>query len=57
MPARRRAETCEPGQPLTYSNFKIWKVPAGGTFNFADRPTTGFYTVGVTNGQLSRHPY
>jgi cyanophycinase-like exopeptidase len=50
-------EVCEPGTPLTYSNFKIWKVPAGGTFNLAARPTTGFYLVSVTDGTLSGDPY
>ncbi len=50
-------EVCEPRTPLTYSNYKIWKVPAGGTFNLASRPTTGFYLVSVTGGALSRDPY
>ena len=50
-------EVCERRTPLTYSNFKIWKVPAGGTFDLANRPTTGFYLISVTNGQLSGDPY
>ena len=50
-------ESCEPGVPLTYSNFKIWKVPTGGTFNLRTRPTTGFYTISVTGGALSGDPY
>ena len=50
-------EVCEPRTPLTYSNFKIWKVPAGGTFNLASRPTTGFYLISVTGGTLSGDPY
>jgi cyanophycinase-like exopeptidase len=50
-------EVCEPGTPLTYSNFKIWKVPAGGTFDLANRPATGFYLVSVTGGALSGDPY
>ena len=50
-------ESCEPGVPLTYSNFKLWKVPSGGTFNLRTRPTTGFYTISVTNGALSGDPY
>ena len=35
-------EVCQPGMPLTYSNYKIWKVPAGGTFDLgaARRPAT-----------------
>jgi cyanophycinase len=50
-------EVCEPGTPLTYSNYKIWKVTAGGAFNLASRPTTGFYLVSVTGGALSGNPY
>ncbi len=50
-------EVCEPRTPLTYSNYKIWKVAAGGTFNLANRPTTGFYLVSVNNGVLSGDPY
>lgn len=50
-------EVCEAGQPLTFSNYKIWKVAPGQTFNLRNRPTTGFYTVSVLNGQLSGNPY
>ena len=50
-------EVCEPGTPLTHSNFKIWKVASGGTFDLRNRPATGFYTVSVNNGQLSADPY
>ncbi len=50
-------ETCAPGTPLTYSNFKIWKVAGGGTFDLRVRPTTGYYTRSVTNGVLSANPY
>lgn len=50
-------EVCESGRPLTYSNFKIWRVAPGQTFNLRNRPTSGFYTVSVTNGVLSGNPY
>jgi cyanophycinase len=50
-------EVCLAGTPLTYSNFKIWKVPSGGTFNLQSRPTTGFYLRSVTNGVISSNPY
>lgn len=50
-------EVCEPGQPLTFSNYKIWKVAPGNTFNLRNRPTTGFYSVSVLNGQMSGNPY
>jgi cyanophycinase len=51
-------EVCVAGTPLTFSNFKIWKVPSGGTFDLRNRPTGGWsYLVSVTNGQLSQNPY
>jgi cyanophycinase len=50
-------EVCVSRTPLTYSNFKIWKVASGGTFDLRSRPTTGFYTRSVTNGVLSADPY
>lgn len=50
-------ETCVAGTPLTYSNYKIWKVSSGGTYDLKNRPTTGFYTRSVTNGVLSANPY
>ncbi|HEX4964564.1 MAG TPA: Type 1 glutamine amidotransferase-like domain-containing protein [Thermoanaerobaculia bacterium] len=50
-------ETCVSGTPLTYSNYKIWKVAPGGTFNLANRPTTGFYLRSVNNGVIDQNPY
>ena len=50
-------EVCEPGQPLTFSNYKIWKATPGQTFNLRNRPTTGFYQISVSGGQLSGNPY
>jgi cyanophycinase-like exopeptidase len=50
-------ESCESGVPLSFSNYKIWKVATGGTFDLKNRPTTGFYLISVTNGQLSGDPY
>jgi len=50
-------EVCQPGTPLTYSNFKIWKVPSGGTFDLKNRPTTGYYLRSVSNGVVSSNPY
>jgi cyanophycinase len=50
-------EVCQPGVPLTYSNFKIWKVPAGGSFNLRNRPANGYYLRSVTNGVISADPY
>lgn len=50
-------EVCQSGVPLTYSNFKIWKVNANGTFDLRNRPSTGYYTRSVSNGVLSADPY
>lgn len=50
-------EVCQSGVPLTYSNFKIWKVLSGGTFDLRNRPTTGFYLRSVNNGVISANPY
>ncbi|MFF4341498.1 hypothetical protein ACFY00_16380 [Kitasatospora sp. NPDC001540] len=38
------------GRPLTYSNFKIWHLTTGQTFDFKNRPTCGYYTRSVVNG-------
>lgn len=50
-------ESCVSGQPLTFSNFKLWKVNTNQTFNLRNRPTSGFYNISVNNGQLSGNPY
>jgi cyanophycinase len=50
-------EVCLSGSPLTYSNYKIWKVAANGTFNLQNRPSTGYYTRSVTAGVVSSNPY
>jgi cyanophycinase-like exopeptidase len=50
-------EVCLPKTPLTYSNYKIWKVLPGGTFDLRNRPTLGYYLRSVTNGVISADPY
>jgi cyanophycinase len=50
-------EVCQPGVPLTYSNYKIWKVGTGGTFDLRNRPTTGYYLRSVNNGVINADPY
>jgi cyanophycinase len=50
-------EQCAAKKPLTYSNFKIWRVPPGGTFNLRNRPSSGYYTVSVSAGVLSGNAY
>lgn len=50
-------EVCQAGVPLTYSNYKIWKVNSGGTFDLRNRPTTGYYLRSVNNGVIDQNPY
>ncbi|MFF5175953.1 hypothetical protein ACFY3U_25465 [Micromonospora sp. NPDC000089] len=50
-------EVAASGQPLTYSNFKIWKLASGQTYNFANRPTCGYYLKSVTAGVPSASLY
>lgn len=50
-------ELCQSGKPLTYSDFKIWRLSPGDTFDLQTRPTTGYYTVSVNLGVLSSNPY
>lgn len=55
--ADHKPEMCKPNEPLTYSNFKIWKVDAGGTFDLKNRPGTGYYLRSVKNGAIEGDPY
>ena len=50
-------ERALPGQPLTYCGFKLWRVPSGGTFDLAHRPTTPGYTIDVNDGVILTNPY
>ena len=50
-------EVCEPGRPLTYSNYKLWKLASGATLDLRHLPTAGFYTVSVREGKILSDPY
>ena len=52
-----RPEVCAPGSPLTYSNYKVWKLPSGATFDLQRRPAAGFYLVSVEAGKITSNPY
>jgi cyanophycinase len=52
-----RPEVCEPGLPLTYSDYKVWKAASGATFDLRNRPRAGHYTVSVRDGKLLSDPY
>ena len=55
--ADHKPERCAPGQPLSFSGYKIWKVTTGGTFDLRRRPESGHYLVSVKDGKLDRTPY
>ncbi|MEV5971494.1 hypothetical protein [Streptomyces sp. NPDC051921] len=50
-------EKAVPGQPLTFTGFKIWRLTAGQTFDFKNRPTCGYYLRSVTNGVTDSNLY
>jgi cyanophycinase len=50
-------EVCRAGQPLSYRDFKLWRLGPGQTFDFAHRPVSGFYLRSVINGVISADPY
>ncbi|HEV2863323.1 MAG TPA: hypothetical protein VGX48_20075 [Pyrinomonadaceae bacterium] len=52
-----RPEVCAPGVPLTYSGYKVWKLPSGATFDLRRRPAGGFYLVSVEKGKITSNPY
>ena len=52
-----RPEVCEPGTPLTFSNYKVWKVGRGENFDLKNFPQTGYYLVSVKNGKILSNPY
>ncbi len=54
----RQPEVCEPETPLSFSNYKIWRVGNGETFDLKNIPTTGYYEVSVDWGRMSSpNPY
>jgi cyanophycinase len=55
--ADHEPEVCAPGRPLTYRNYKIWKVASGGAFNLQKLPANGFRLVSVEDGKILTNPY
>ncbi len=54
----RQPEVCEPETPLSFSDYRIWRVRDGETFDLKNIPTTGDYQVSVEQGRISRdNPY
>ena len=52
-----KPEVCEPGLPLTYSNYKVWKVASDKTFDLKNRPANAHYLVSVEDGKILSGPY
>jgi cyanophycinase-like exopeptidase len=50
-------EVCEPQTPLTFSNYKIWRVGSDSTFDLKNRPTRGYYLRSVNKGRINGNPY
>ncbi|MGW1963563.1 pre-peptidase C-terminal domain-containing protein [Streptomyces sp. NPDC001935] len=50
-------EQTAPGKPLTFSNYKIWRLSPGATFDFKNRPDCGYYRRSVTNGVADANLY
>ncbi|MFE0674168.1 pre-peptidase C-terminal domain-containing protein [Streptomyces sp. NPDC058867] len=48
--ADHQPEQAAARKPLTYTNFKIWRLTPGTTFDFRNRPSCGYYLRSVTNG-------
>lgn len=43
-------ERAQRGKPLTFSDYKIWRLRPGDGFDFANRPTCGYYLRSVIDG-------
>ncbi|MBW4613164.1 MAG: Type 1 glutamine amidotransferase-like domain-containing protein [Desmonostoc vinosum HA7617-LM4] len=50
-------EECKPRTPLSFYDYKIWRVPRGDTFNLRNIPTSGYYLRSVKRGRFSSDPY
>ncbi len=48
----RQPEVCEPETPLSFSDYRIWRVRDGETFDLQNIPTTGYYQVSVDEGLI-----
>ncbi|MEB3279980.1 MAG: Type 1 glutamine amidotransferase-like domain-containing protein [Lyngbya sp.] len=50
-------EKCEPQTPLTFSDYQVWKIGNGESFNLKNYPTTGYQGVSIEDGELLSDPY
>ncbi|MCY0939870.1 pre-peptidase C-terminal domain-containing protein [Streptomyces antarcticus] len=50
-------EQASAGKPLTFSDYKIWRLGPGQTYDFKNRPTCGYYLRSITNGIADANLY
>ncbi|QLE56425.1 cyanophycinase [Nostoc sp. TCL26-01] len=50
-------EVCKPRTPLTYHDYKIWRVTNGETFDLNNPPSRGYYFRSVVRGRFNSDPY
>ena len=55
--ADHKPEVCKPDTPLTFKDYKIWRIPKGETFDLQNRPSDGYYLRSVVNGKITEDPY
>lgn len=48
----RQPEICEPETPLSFSDYKIWRVRDGETFDLQNIPNTGYYQASVDRKRI-----
>lgn len=46
-------EVCERNKPISFSNYRIWRVRNGQTFDLKNIPATDYYQVSVKRGRIS----
>lgn len=50
-------EQASAGTPLTFRDYKIWHLSPGDTYDFAHRPTCGYYLRSVVSGTADANLY
>lgn len=52
-----KPEVCQPQTPLSFNDYKIWKLRSGDTFDLNDRQKKGYYLRSVIKGRFNSDPY
>lgn len=51
-------DVCERNKPLSFSDYRIWRVRDGKAFDLKNVPSTGDYKVSIERGRISSaNPY